>query len=306
VSDFFQRDKHPDMRHFYRIAFIVIIIFVFSSFSIKRMDYRQAKNKNVCKELSGEVLVYFIFVDSKETSPWTEFDIQSTIDSLETAVQWIKRKATENHIPLRIVSDYHIGNEYTTVRKNLPNGTVQKSITEPNLKTGLYEMNRWADNIARTVGSTFSVNEKDGLPEIKNPRDKERLIAYLRDENQVESVALLYLVNNYFRSDISIPVNTMDTDDVEFAVLSYKYPSVIAHNILHLFGAADLFETPYRRNQKKIEELQQVYPDDIMTNVYGRYLHKLDIGDYTQYLIGWKDEISPKHKPLLIDKFYNF
>jgi hypothetical protein len=167
-------------------------------------------------------------------------------------------------------------------------------------------MNRWADNIARTVGSTFSVNEKDGLPEIKNPRDKERLIAYLRDENQVESVALLYLVNNYFRSDISIPVNTMDTDDVEFAVLSYKYPSVIAHNILHLFGAADLFETPYRRNQKKIEELQQVYPDDIMTNVYGRDLHKLDIGDYTQYLIGWKDEISPKHKPLLIDKFYNF
>jgi hypothetical protein len=98
----------------------------------------------------------------------------------------------------------------------------------------------------------------------------------------------------------------MDTDDVEFAVLSYKYPSVIAHNILHLFGAADLFETPYRRNQKKIEELQQVYPDDIMTNVYGRDLHKLDIGDYTQYLIGWKDEISPKHKPLLIDKFYNF
>lgn len=294
------------MKHFYRIAFLLLVIYISSAFSIKRIDYRKGRNNNVCKELKGEVLVYFVFVDSKETSPWTEFDIQSTIDSLETAVQWIQQKARDNNISLRIVSDYHIGNEFTTVRKNLPNGSVLASVTEPNLKHGLDEMNKWADNIAKTVGTNFNISDKDGIPDIKNPRDKERLVAYLRDENNVESVALLYMVNNYFRTDISIPINHLETDDVEFAVLSYKYPSVIAHNILHLFGAADLFETPYRKNSKKIEELQQLYPNDVMTDVYGRDLGSLNIGDYTKYLIGWKDEISSDHKPLLIDKFYNF
>jgi hypothetical protein len=294
------------MKQFYRVAFLILIIFISSSFSIRRIDYRKGRNNNVCKQLKGEVLVYFMFVDSRETSPWTEFDIQSTIDSLETAVQWIQLKARENNISLRIVSDYFIGNEYTTIRKNLPNGSVLTSVTEPNLKTGLQEMNKWADNIAQTVGSNFNITERDGIPGIKNPRDKERLIAFLRDENNVESVALLYLVNNYFRTDISVPVNTLDTDDVEFGVLSYKYPSVIAHNILHLFGAADLHETIYRKNTKKIEELQQLYPNDIMNNVYGRSLTELKIGDYTKYLIGWKDKISADQKPLLVDKFYNF
>ena len=294
------------MKQLYQIAFLILIIFISSSFSIRRIDYRKGKNNNVCKQLKGEVLVYFMFVDSRETSPWTEFDIQSTIDSLETAVQWIQLKARENNISLRIVSDYFIGNEYTTIRKNLPNGSVLTSATEPNLKTGLKEMNKWADNIAQTVGSNFNIKERDGIPEIKNPRDKERLIALLRDENNVESVALLYMVNNYFRTDISVPINTLDTDDVEFGVLSYKYPSVIAHNILHLFGAADLYETLYRKNTKKIEKLQQLYPNDIMTDVYGRNLNELKIGDYTKYLIGWKDEISADQKPLLVDKFYNF
>ncbi len=294
------------MKQFYRIAFLIIIIIISSSFSIRRIDYRKGRNNNVCKQLKGEVLVYFMFVDSRETSPWTEFDIQSTIDSLETAVQWIQQKARENYISLRIVSDYFIGNEYTTIRKNLPNGSVLTSVTEPNLRTGLQEMNKWADNIAQTVGSNFNITERDGIPEIKNPRDKERLIAYLRDENNVESVALLYLVNNYFRTDVSVPVNTLDTDDVEFGVLSYKYPSVIAHNILHLFGAADLYETIYRKNTKKIEILQQLYPNDIMNDVYGVSLSELEIGDYTKYLIGWKDKISADQKPLLVDKFYNF
>lgn len=294
------------MRLFFRTLFIITVIFISSAFSIKRLDYRDGRNNNVCKQLNGEILVYFVFVDSKETSPWTEFDIQSTIDSLEVATQWLQAKARANNIQLRMISDYHIGNEFTTVRKNLPNGSVLSSVTEPNLKTGLYEMNRWADYIAKNVGTTFNVSEKDGIPEIKNPRDKERLIAYLRDENNVESVALLYLVNNYFRTDISVPVNMLENDDIEFAVLSYKYPSVIAHNILHLFGAADLYETPYRKNQKKIEALQSLYPNDIMNDIYGRDLKDLSIGNYTKYLIGWKDEISPEHKSLLVDKFYNF
>jgi hypothetical protein len=294
------------MKIFSRLLLITIFLILQSGFSYKRIDYRDGIRNNVCKTLKHNVLVYFIFVDTRETSPWTEFDIRSTIDSMEVAVKWLEQKAREHGVPLNIITDYYIGNEYTTIRKNLPADNVFLSATEPNFNTGLKELNKWADNIAKKAGEEIHIVEKDGIPEIKNPKNKERLVAHLRDERQVESVALLYMVNNYYRNDISIPVNQLNTDDIEFAIVSYKYPAVIAQNILNLFGAADLYKTLYRRNEKKIKLAQEFFPHDIMQDVYGQNIQKFDIGEYTQYLIGWKPNLAPKYHQLLTDKVVNF
>ena len=288
------------------IFMIPVILIIFSSSTFRRIDYHEGMNKNVCKHLKNNVLVYFIFVDSKETSPWTEFDIQTTIDSMKVAIDWIEKEARFNGIPLNLISDYYIGTEYTTVRKNLPEGTVMSSATTPNFKKGLEQLNQWADAIAKKVGTDVNIVEKDGIPEIKYPKNKERLIAYLRDEKHVESVALLYMVNNYFRNDISLPVNHLGTDDVEFAIVSYKYPAVITQNILNLFGAADLSKTLYRKNEKKIKLAEAFFPKDIMQDVYGKNIDNLEIGEYTKYLIGWSPFLDPKYQTLLTDNIVNF
>ena len=293
------------MGFFKKLSFLLLLV-ISTSFSFTRIDYRNGMHKNVCKNLKDNVLVYFIFVDSKVTSPWTEFDIQSTLDSVETAINWIEDKAAENDIQLNIISDYFIGEEYTTVRKNLPFETVHKSATTPSFRKGLKELNKWADNIAMRVGSEVHIVDKDGIPEIRNPRNKERLAAHLRDEKQVESIALLYMVNNYYREDISLPVNHLDTEDIEFAIVSYKYPAIIAQNILNLFGAADLAESLYRRDQKKIRLAKEFFPDDIMQDTYARNLRDLEIGEFTQYLMGWSNHLDPKYYPLLTDKIVNY
>ncbi len=294
------------MKIFVRLVFLIVLMVFPTGYSFKRIDYRKGIRNNVCKILKDDVLVYFIFVDSKETSPWTEFDVRSTIDSISVAIKWLELQARHNGISLNIITDYYIGEEYTTIKKALPMGSVIKSISEPSLKRGLESLNLWADNIARKAGTSFNILEKDGIPEIKNPKNKERLVAYLRDTKQVESVALLYMVNNYFRNDISIAVNTLNTHDVEFAIVSYKYPSIIAQNILHLFGAADLYKTQYRRNEKKIAEAGMYFPDDIMQDVYAKNLNKLEVGRYTQYLIGWKQHLEPEYQVLLTDNVANF
>jgi hypothetical protein len=294
------------MKNIIRLLFILTFLFLQSGFTYKRIDFRDGMQNNVCKTLKNNVLVYFIFIDTKDTSPWTEFDIRSTIDSMEVAVKWLEKMARENGIALNIITDYYIGNEYTTIRKNLPSGNVITSAVEPNFKQGLEGLNKWADNIAKRAGEEIHIVEKDGIPEIKNPKNKERLVAHLRDERQVESVALIYMVNNYFRNDISIPVNHLDTDDVEFAIVSYKYPAVIAQNILNLFGAADLSKTLYRRNEKKIKLAKEFFPQDIMQDVYGKSITECEIGELTQYLIGWKPTLAPKYHQLLTDKVVNF
>lgn len=294
------------MRRINLLVLVALISVVFSSSLPVRLDYRAAMFNNVCKDLKNDVLLYFIFIDSRDTSPWTEFDIVSTIDSLGVAVKWLHKEAEKNGVNLKIKTDYYIGNEYATINRSLPKGTVKASLTDPNLQKGIIALNKWADYVAKTAGGSFYIVNKDGIPQQQNPRDTERLIAFLRDEYTVESVALLFMVNNYYRNDISISLNTMTEDDVEFSIVSYKYPSEIAHNFLHLYGAADLYETPFRRSDKKIRKAMELFPNEIMQDPYAKDIKNLEISDYTKYLIGWSDEYDQSFEDLYTDKIIRY
>ena len=96
------------MRKFIPILLVSIIVLALSScFLAKRVDTRWAMNRNECKKLKGEVLVYTIFVDSKTSKPWVGYDIQSAVDSVQYAVDWIKEKANAEGVPLNIQFDYY-------------------------------------------------------------------------------------------------------------------------------------------------------------------------------------------------------
>lgn len=283
------------------ISLCIILIFT-TSFSFQKLDYRKGIRTNVCKELKGDILVYTIFVDTKTTSPWTEYDIKTTLDSVRVAVQWLRQKGLENGVSLNFTTDYYVGPEFTTIKKYLPEESIQLSVTEPNTRKGIENINKWSDYIARKAGDSFHLEEKEGLREVKKPKNKERLIAYLRDKFNVESVVLLYMINNYYRTDISIQMNTLHTKDIEYAIVSYKYPAEIAHNILHLFGAADLYETIYRKSSKSINFAAENFPYEIMQDPYGKSIKSLEISDYTKYLIGWNNNLSDEYLFLLRDR----
>jgi len=276
------------------------------SASSPSLDFSAGRHNNVCKDLKNDVLIYFVFVDTRTTSPWTEFDILTTIDSIQVAARWLERQARENDVPLRIKTDYYIGDEFATVERNLPRKSVRETIEDLNLIDGLNSLNRWGDYISKIIGESLYIKEKDGIPAQKKPGTKERLIAFLRDEYQVESVAMLMLVNNYYRSDISLAINTLHNDDVEFSVVSYKYPSEIAHNFLHLYGATDLYKTPFRRSNRNLKLAAEAFPDDIMSDVYARPLRQLEMGDYTRYMIGWTEELNRQYEPLMTERFTLF
>jgi hypothetical protein len=100
------------------------------------MDYREARYKNVCKDLRGDVWLYFAFIESKYTAPWTGYDIQSTIDPIRASITWLHSKAGSNNIPLNIKADLYKGSEFTTITRNLPEPTVRESVTNPTIKKG--------------------------------------------------------------------------------------------------------------------------------------------------------------------------
>src|ERR1035437_2675401 len=128
-----------------RILGIVIILIISGSFSFQKVDYRNAMHKNVCKSLRNNALVFIIFVDNKTTTPWTEFDIRSTMDSVAVVRKWMMDQAKKYSVPLNVQTDYYIGKDFTTISKNLPGGSVYKTATTPNFKKGLLELNAWSD-----------------------------------------------------------------------------------------------------------------------------------------------------------------
>lgn len=288
------------MKAYQRIILFFLAIAFLSAIPAKR-DFSTGRYNNVCKDLREDVLMYFVFIDTRTTFPWTEFDILTTIDSIHVAKRWLEKQATLANIPLNIKTDYYIGDEFATINRNLPRITVKESASEPNYEKGKLTLSRWADFVAKLVGESLYIKEKDGIPPQKRPATKERLIAHLRDEYNVESVALLFFVNNYFRDDISLAINTNTTDDVEFAIVSYKYPSEISHSFLQLFGAVDMYKTFERTNARKIKLAEKYFPDDIMQDPYSRSLSDMEIGPFTRYMIGWTDELDAKYKPLLND-----
>ncbi|MEI6854195.1 MAG: hypothetical protein WCL06_15210, partial [Bacteroidota bacterium] len=89
--------------------------------------------------------------------------------------------------------------------------------------------------------------------------------------------------------------------DVEYCIVSYKYPVVIAHEFLHLYGASDLYRQLYQKQRNKHMALKY-FPNDIMLKTEDRTLSDVSIGSLEKYLIGWTDTIEPKYEKLLIEK----
>jgi hypothetical protein len=43
-----------------------------------KYNTKAGRDRNVCKKLTGKVVLYAIFVENKYTKPWTDFDIETT------------------------------------------------------------------------------------------------------------------------------------------------------------------------------------------------------------------------------------
>lgn len=79
----------------------------------------------------------------------------------------------------------------------------------------------------------------------------------------------------------------------------YEPPAVYAHEILHLFGARDLYSTNQSDGITKefVQHIEQDYPNEIMLTTYDENWNNVqdhvsnEITDITAYYIGWLEEI---------------
>ena len=261
-------------------------------------------NNNVCKKLYGNIVFYTIFVDTKDTKPWSEYDINSTLDSISKAVAWINKKAIENNKPLRIEVHYPQNNHKIPIALDLPKKTLSATLFQIPFSSGLKAVHTWSDKIAVAAAKTLPPDTSKIVATRNSITDKERLIARLRDIYQTDNVALVYFINNYYKNEMSVTFNIFSQSDVEYCVVSFKDPSVIAHEFLHLFGAWDLYITPFdndKEAKKRKAFAMKEFPNEIMAFAY-RSIDSLDLCPFTKYCIGWDKQLDKKYTEMILGK----
>lgn len=292
-------------------SFLVVLVMLFTTNSCttvhglihKNREFHIASvNNNVCKKLKKKVVVYAIFVDSRYTNPWTEHDIFSTVDSINFALKWVVQQAKDNDVELEIELDYHQNdNQIIPIEGRLSRKTLSGTLFAVN---GIKNIDRWADKIGNVALRTFEPDNSIVTKTKIKPKDRERLIARLRDLHKTDNVALMYFINNYYTDELSCAVHCSSNDNPEYAIVSFKQPAVIAHEFLHLFGAWDLYITPFDNKRAAVRKkafAMKEFPNEIMAFAH-RGLDSLSISPFTKYLVGWEKELDENYKNMIIGK----
>jgi hypothetical protein len=290
------------------VAFLIILVFIVldSCMTTKRMNVMFASvNNNVCRRLTGKVVIYAVFVDSKETKPWTDYDIKTTMDSLRKGMDWVELQAKNEGVPLTIQIDCNRKNNgIVPIYQEFSKKTLSATLYKKPLFSGVRDIHKWADKVAIEAGKNLPKDTSRVIKTKNKLSDRERLIARLRSIHRTDNIALMYLINNYHTDEMSLTLDASSMQNVEYSIVSYKYPSVFAHEFLHLFGAWDLYITPFDSKRKAIKRKKvamELFPNEIMAFAY-RNIESLEISPFTKYTIGWSKELDQKYASAILGR----
>lgn len=239
--------------------------------------------------LAGKTVLVSIYMDNDKSSSagWSEKDMTRTYKYMDTAIDYLKRSAKEYGFDSELVYDVreHPDLKYFTdmdVINDRMDDTKAHDMTDSWIEENVDYLAILEKYGADSVGFLYFMNSSGTswcYPYYPYPDEPE--YGYLEK-------AYIYLYDEYN---------------------DYETPATYAHEILHMFGAVDLYTTSKEDgiNRKLIKYVERTYPRDIMYTVYDENEENVyddipcDIGPLTSYFIGFTNsckelEMFPKIK----------
>lgn len=217
------------------------------------------------KYLEGRNLLYSLFVDTPQ-STWSSEEEKETLVDLKKAVFYIEETAQEYHKETELVCDWQKEEKLTG------RATVHFEIADDA---------DFIDRLDQEIGVWV-----EGLVDYEG----------LMEEYQAEGIALLVFVNNPGTS-YAIVYDGMDNPKESVVFFAGEPPAVYAHEILHLFGAHDLYRDA-EYSEEITDYIEKTYPMEIMRTVTGK-TGQVDrnaienmVSPVTAYHLGWLDKIE--------------
>ncbi len=215
--------------------------------------------------LEGKNLIYSLFVDTPDAK-WTDRDKKKALKNLEIAKEYIEAEAKSYHKKVDLVVDFE---EYGDL----------------------------------TGGARINFSLKDGK-DYEEALDEE-IAGWLEDqidyealtkEYKAKGIAMIVFVNHK-GSTYAICYDGVDDPQESLVMFAGEVPAVYAHEILHLFGAHDLYEDA-EYTEEVCEYVKKAYPNEIMYTVKdedGRLNSseiQNELSPITAYHLGWVNYIE--------------
>jgi len=232
-------------------------------------DLEHGQNEGSAKSLTGNCLVVNVFIDDRVSS-WSDDEVESVLHYMDDSVLFLENEAARYGAELDL---YSTDKEHSVYLKTSRNITTS-------LEEYLWIELLFADTTYRTlegcVKSYFNLESYDNW------------CVMLHIDKNGRSYALPcnsdYYDHEIYYSERAVMYYSADT--------SYEYYSVAgtyAHEMLHLFGANDLYDTNVTDDTVKL--LEHFFPNEIMRVVYND-LGTQAISPYTAYRVGWIGELT--------------
>lgn len=207
-----------------------------------------ARRSGACSELKGRVLVYYVYVDEPGRI-WSQQEMDSIFETHVKMDVFVTFKARQNGVSL----DFSY---------NSSKLACDEVITQENFKM---------------LPALFTAMVR--LPSLSD------FIAYMKQVAHVDQVAIVFELHKGARSFAFSSKEENRSDGFPEYVIMYDEDDVLVltHELLHLFGAADLYMP------ERIAVLsRKLYPNSIMLSSQND-----EIDDLTSYMIGWKSYLTP-------------
>ena len=221
-------------------------------------------------QLSGRAITVIVWIESID-SRWTAAEKRQAEAAVRHAEGWISHQALTWGQDLSFV---HVRSSDLTIRLNrLPEC----------IDTGAgRSVQEWIDVI---------------MPHV-DWRSPGAFLTQVQLERQVDHAHLLLLVRRPGRSYASPNSHGLDENDALPVATCFfdegtrMWPSTIAHELLHLYGAWDLYHDPVkpRNSYSQTRHAERLFPRDIMLES-NPLVQSLTITDLTAWRLGWLSSV---------------
>lgn len=213
---------------------------------------KRYKGGGICQALTGKIFWSFVYVDDAE-SGWSRTEKEAQDRTNVKVIQYLKEEGRKEGVYLRMF------NKTWTVR-------VSYAMRQENRSS-------WTEDFAKTAG----------FPSFRD------LNRSLQKQYPGGQIFFVFLVNKSGRAFASSSVNE-GAADAEYCVVYRGEPGSILHEVLHVFGAADLYYPP-----QVAQAAGRILGESVMMNSDCQVLD-----DLTKYLIGWHRQPTAKARQLLM------
>ena len=239
-----------------------------------RIDDRRATG--ACRGLSGNVFLTLFFVDDPE-SRWTQSEIDRYIEkSVFPSVRYLEKHASRWQIPLKLTVGYYC----TGQAKDF-------SLRWPKVLPS-----RFHEDTRGMVSWCVEQTNHDSIREMNE---------YLCSGYESRQVVYALVLNKPGRCCAVSASRWNHPSEREYMLLYARngqdrrpeYSCAVAHELLHQFGAIDLYY-PNDPTEERLNYTKMLFPDDIMYRV-DPDLNALHIGAVTAHMIGWLEHLPERY-----------